>query len=79
MAGLLIFVIGPVILLVSGGSIFAAGTAGYAGIAVFVGGIAARYSFVEHRQPLVQLLLNTGVATLVSGFFYLVFVLIVVL
>ena len=76
MAGIILFIAGPVVGLLSGGTILTAGTLGYIGIAVFVGGIASRYAFIEHARPFIQLLLNTGVACLISGLFYLVFLII---
>jgi len=55
---------------------FIAGTFGYSGITIFVGGIAARYSFVVSELPLKQLLLNLGVAAIVTSVFYGIFALI---
>ena len=64
--------------LILGKNILLAGTLGYAGIALFVGAIAARYSFIENRRPLVQLLLNTGIAVLFTGVFYALFLIVMI-
>jgi hypothetical protein len=66
----------PAIALLAGMNAFIAGTFGYAGITIFVGGVAARYSFVVSRNPFKQLLLNLGVAAIVTSFFYGIFALI---
>jgi hypothetical protein len=73
------FIAGPIVSLVAGGGVFWAATLGYLGIAVFVGAIAARYGFVEHRRHVLQLLMNTAIACLFSGFFYAVFLLMLLL
>jgi hypothetical protein len=68
--------VAPVLAILSGMNAFLAGTFGYAGITVFVGGVAARYSFVDTSPPLRQLLLNLGVAAIVTSVFYGIFALI---
>jgi hypothetical protein len=74
--GFACFVAVPIVVLVSGGPPLLAGTLGYFFIAVFVGGIAARYGFIERNSPALQLLLNTLLAMVFSGVFYLIFLLI---
>ena len=77
LAGVAVVFFGPAIALLTGMSVFTAGTVGYCGIALFAGGIAARYGFAEHTRPIVQLLKNLVVSVVVTAFFYLMFLLIV--
>ncbi len=65
--------IAPAVVLLAGLNAFLAGTFGYAGITIFVGGIAARYSFVVSDVPLKQLFQNIGVAAIVTSVFYGIF------
>ncbi len=76
LTGVLVTFAAPVLALVAGASPLTAGSLGYAGILLFAGGIAARYGFAEHPIPLLQLGKNLGVAAIVTGVFYLVFLLI---
>jgi hypothetical protein len=62
--------LGPAILLLAGARALTAATVGYLGIALFAGGVAARYGFVRHRRPFVQLGGNVLIAMLVTGVFY---------
>lgn len=75
-AGIGVFFIVPVTLALAGAPLLWAAVAGYAGIAVFVGGIASRYSVIEHSSPPRQLLYNILAASAVSGFFFLLFLLV---
>ena len=78
LAGALMVFLAPALALLAGATVFVAGTLGYSGIALFVGGVAARYGFAEHPKPSLQLLKNLLVAVVVTGVFYLIFLLIVV-
>jgi hypothetical protein len=77
--GLLLFVGGPVTALFCKGTALTAATIGYAGIAVFVGAIASRYSFITRTRPIAQLALNTALACLFTSVFYGVFLLLLLL
>lgn len=77
LTGVAVLFFGPAIALLTGLSVFFAGTIGYCGIALFAGGIAARYGFAEHTRPAMQLLKNLVVSVVVTSFFYLMFLLIV--
>jgi hypothetical protein len=77
LAGVAVLFFGPAIALLTGASVLFAGTIGYGGIALFAGGIAARYGFAEHARPMLQLLKNLVVSLVVTSMFYLVFLLIV--
>lgn len=74
-AGILFAFAGPVVLLLAGFSTMTAATVGYAGIALFTGGIAARYGFITKSSPFRQLLINTFAAAIFAGFFFLIFLL----
>jgi hypothetical protein len=63
----------PAALVIAHASLTMAAVAGYAGIALFVGGVASRYSFIEHPSPPRQLLYNLLAAVVVAGFFFLIF------
>lgn len=71
--GALLFFAGPTLALLAGVDALAAATLGYTGIAVFTGGIAARYSFAVGRTPLRQLVKNLLIGILFSAVFYTVF------
>ena len=73
LAGVITTFAAPVAALVAGASPVMAGSLGYAGILLFAGGIAARYGFAEHPLPLLQLLKNLAVAAVVTGIFYAMF------
>lgn len=73
LAGVITTFAAPVAALVAGASPVMAGSLGYAGILLFAGGIAARYGFAEHPLPLIQLLKNLAVAAVVTGIFYAMF------
>jgi hypothetical protein len=73
--GALVFFLGPVLALFAGLDPLYAATIGYAGIAVFVGAVAARYSFAVATRPIVQLLKNFAVGLVVTGVFYCIFLL----
>lgn len=75
LAGVITTFAAPVAALVAGASPVTAGSLGYAGILLFAGGIAARYGFAEHPLPLLQLLKNLAVAAVVTGIFYAMFLL----
>lgn len=77
--GAMLFFLGPALALLSGMDAVLAATIGYAGIAVFTGGIAARYSFAVATHPMLQLLKNLVVALLFTGFFYAIFLLFVLI
>jgi hypothetical protein len=77
--GVLVFFLGPALSLLTGIDPLLAASIGYAGIACFVGGVAARYSFAFGANPLVQLLKNFGVGVSVTGIFYVIFLLIYLL
>ena len=77
LAGVAVLFVGPAITLLGGGTVLLAGTLGYGGIALFSGAIAARYGFAEHTRPVLQLLMNLVVSTVITSLFYLVFLLIV--
>jgi hypothetical protein len=72
LAGVLFFILAPAVLLLTQRPVVWAAACGYLGIAVFVGGVAARYSFIERPSPLRQLAWNTLIASIISGFFFLV-------
>ena len=78
LVGLLWTVAGPLLFLLLDRPFFA-GTAGYLGIAVFAGGIAARHGFIEHHSKPIMLLRNIAAASVVSGAFYLVFLVVYLL
>ncbi len=67
------FFAGPAAVLIGGGRPLMAAVIGYAGIALFTGGIAARYDVVVARHPLLQLSANIAAATAVTSIFFLVF------
>ena len=71
--GAALFFLGPPLALLAGVHGLIAATAGYAGIALFTGGVAARYSFAVAERPALQLLKNLAIGTAVSGVFYLIF------
>lgn len=71
--GALLFFAGPTLALLAGIDALAAASIGYSGIAVFTGGIAARYSFAVGRTPLLQLFRNLLFGILFSAVFYAVF------
>ncbi|MBE0643727.1 MAG: hypothetical protein IH600_06570 [Bacteroidetes bacterium] len=73
--GILVFFLGPMLALLSDIDPLLAASIGYSGIALFTGGIAARYSFAVATHPLVQLLKNLAVALAVTGVFYVIFLL----
>jgi hypothetical protein len=73
LAGVIIIFVAPAAAILAGMNAFIAGTFGYAGITIFVGGVAARYSFVASAVPLKQLLLNLGIAAIVTSVFYGIF------
>lgn len=73
--GALLFFLGPPIALLADVDALAAATIGYAGIALFTGGIAARYSFAVAAHPILQLLKNLAVGLVVTLLFYAVFLL----
>lgn len=74
--GALVFFLGPALSLLTGIDPLLAASIGYSGIACFVGGVAARYSFAIGTNPLKQLLKNFAVGVFVTGIFYAVFLLI---
>lgn len=73
--GALLFFSGPTLALLAGIDALVAASVGYAGIALFTGGIAARYSFAVAATPLRQLLWNLLYGTLFSAVFFTVFLL----
>lgn len=73
--GALLFFLGPALALLTGTDALLAASIGYGGIAMFVGGIAARFSFAVAAHPVMQLLKNLAVALLFTGFFYGIFLL----
>ncbi|MFZ1730376.1 MAG: hypothetical protein WBQ23_16510 [Bacteroidota bacterium] len=73
--GILVFFLGPALALLSDTDALAAATVGYAGIALFTGGIAARYSFAVASRPGIQLLRNLGVGLVITCMFYGIFLL----
>ncbi len=73
--GILTFFLGPALALLSDTDPLVAATIGYAGIALFTGGIAARYSFAVAASPLAQLAKNLLVGLAVSIVFYGIFLL----
>lgn len=73
--GILVFFLGPALALLSDIDALAAASIGYAGIALFTGGIAARYSFAVAASPVLQLLKNLGVGLAVTLVFYGMFLL----
>lgn len=73
LAGVLSIFLAPALALLAGAGPMLAGTLGYAGIALFVGGIAARYGFAEDPRPPLQLLKNLLVSAVFSGVFYLIY------
>lgn len=78
-AGALLFFAGPTLALLGGVDPLLAATVGYAGIALFTGGVAARYSFAVAATPFRQLLWNLLYGTLFSAVFYAVFLLLYLL
>jgi hypothetical protein len=74
-AGALLFFLGPPITLLADVDALTAATIGYAGIALFTGGVAARYSFAIAAHPVMQLLKNLAVGVAVTLLFYAIFLL----
>ena len=70
LAGAGLFFLGPALALLAGTDALLAATIGYGGIALFVGGIAARCSFAVATHPAMQLMKNLAVALVFTGFFY---------
>lgn len=71
--GILVFFLGPALALLSDIDALAAASVGYTGIALFTGGIAARYSFAVAATPILQLLKNLGIALVITCVFYGIF------
>lgn len=65
----------PAVVLVLHGKPLLAAMLGYASIAVFTGGIAARFEVVSARHPILQFLANLAVASAVTLVFFLLFLL----
>ncbi|MBR9977270.1 MAG: hypothetical protein KFH87_04205 [Bacteroidetes bacterium] len=74
-AGVLLFFLGPPLALLADVDALTAATIGYAGIALFTGGVSARYSFAIAAHPVTQLLKNLAVGLVVTLLFYAVFLL----
>ncbi len=73
--GILVFFLGPALALLSDTDPLLAATIGYAGIALFTGGVAARYSFAVAANPILQLAKNLLVGLAVTIVFYGMFLL----
>jgi membrane-anchored glycerophosphoryl diester phosphodiesterase (GDPDase) len=73
--GALAFFILPVAALLLGKNPLLAALLGYVSIAVFTGGIAARYDVVTARSPILQLFSNLMLATGVALIFFFIFLL----
>ena len=69
------FFSGPAVVLIGGGKPLLAAVLGYAAIALFTGGIAARFDVVVARNPLLQLLSNLGAAAVITSVFFFIFLL----
>jgi hypothetical protein len=63
----------PLVALLSGRNPLFAALLGYASIALFTGGIAARYDVVRARNPLLQLISNLTLSTGVALVFFFIF------
>jgi hypothetical protein len=73
--GALVFFLGPMLALLGDTDPLCAASVGYGGITLFTAGIAARYSFAVAATPFLQLLKNLGVAVIITGIFYAIFLL----
>ncbi len=71
--GVVVFFLGPALALLSDIDALTAASIGYAGIALFTGGIAARYSFAVSASPAFQLLKNLGFGLAITLLFYGIF------
>ncbi|MCZ7556917.1 MAG: hypothetical protein M5R41_11005 [Bacteroidia bacterium] len=69
------FFVLPVAVLLAGRNPLLAAVLGYASIAVFTGGIAARYDVIVARNAIMQLLANITLSTGVALVFFFLFLL----
>lgn|GEM_PF-1479220 len=75
LVGAVTFFTGPVLAIISGASALTAASIGYCGIALFTGGVAARYGFAIAHHPIMQVLKNLFVSSIVTALFYAIFLL----
>jgi len=75
-SGALLLFAGPVLALLANASPLLAAILGYSGIALFTGGVGARFDFATARSPISQLLKNLLMGIVVSGVFFLIFLLV---
>lgn len=73
--GAAFFFILPVSVLLLGCNPLTAAMLGYVSIAIFTGGISARYDVVTSEKPVVQLFANMMLSTGVALVFFLIFLL----